>query len=378
MKQTNKGSLHNGVDFGAIRENAAELRDIYLLALNFLLTTCENDDDDETDVESSSEFQEYLSLGTFTEKKVVDSYDRHRRKRRKKRKRRDRSGSGKYQNASVGDEANVKVKQDVKKNAAKSIKNKGKSTKSSKKAADAVNAIAEKTKEDLKKLAIAMRAAANPILLVIGLIFVVFIALLSGMFAVVGSFSSGVSEYSSNESVEESKISNEQAKSIINELKENNEGDDSAWKVIEKGASLIGKVEYSMDNRQGDGRDDPEYLDCSSFTAWAFHKCGYSGIPYGSTTATFVSSGLFENVTADNLQVGDIGLKSETEVTGASNHVGIYCGELKNGTKVWLHCTSSSSTSLTGNTSGPMFGAYTNFMYFRHFKGFDDYTGSLD
>lgn len=165
-------------------------------------------------------------------------------------------------------------------------------------------------------------------------------------------------------------ISNENAEKILKELKENNKASTGAWKVIEKGATLIDKVDYSMEKRQGDGRDDPKFLDCSSFTAWAFHKSGYSSIPYASTTATFVSSNKFETVSADKLQVGDIGLKSCTDATGGSNHIGIYCGKLKNGTKVWLHCTSSSSTSLTGNSSGPMFGAYTNFTYFRHFKKF--------
>lgn len=171
--------------------------------------------------------------------------------------------------------------------------------------------------------------------------------------------------------VADATVSNEDAKNILKELKENNEADSKAWKVIEKGATLIGKTKYSMDKRQDDGRDNPEYLDCSSFTAWAFHKSGFSGIPYGSTTATFKDSKRFEDVTADKLKVGDIGLKSKTGATGGANHVGIYCGKLKNGTKVWLHCTSSSSTSLTGNTEGPMFGAYTNFTYFRHFKKFD-------
>ncbi|MCR4715856.1 MAG: lysozyme family protein [Lachnospiraceae bacterium] len=171
--------------------------------------------------------------------------------------------------------------------------------------------------------------------------------------------------------IENFKISNESASKILKELKENNKASTGAWKVIEKGASLIGKVDYSMDKRQGDGRDNPKYLDCSSFTAWAFHKSGYSSVPYGSTTATFVESGKFETISADKLKVGDIGLNSNTTATGGSNHVGIYCGKLKNGTKVWLHCTSSSSTSLTGNTQGPMFGAYTNFTYFRCFKKFD-------
>ena len=171
--------------------------------------------------------------------------------------------------------------------------------------------------------------------------------------------------------VSDTSISNEDAAKILKELKENNKADKNAWKVIERGASLVGKVEYSMDKRQGDGRDNPEYLDCSSFTAWAFHKSGYSGVPYASTTATFISSVQYETISADKLKPGDIGLKSSTAETGGANHVGIYCGKLKNGTKVWLHCTSSSSTSLTGNTSGVMFGAYTNFAYFRHFKKFD-------
>ena len=171
--------------------------------------------------------------------------------------------------------------------------------------------------------------------------------------------------------VTKTSISNGDASKILKELKENNKASAGAWKVIEMGATLIGKVDYSMEKRQGDGRDNPEFLDCSSFIAWSFHKSGYSSISYGSTTLTFIDSNKFETISADELQIGDIGLKSSTDATGGANHVGIYCGKLKDGTKVWLHCTSSSSTSLTGNTSGPMFGAYTNFTYFRHFKKFN-------
>lgn len=58
--------------------------------------------------------------------------------------------------------------------------------------------------------------------------------------------------------------------------------------MIEKGASLIGTVKYSMEKRQSDGRDKPEFLDCSAFLAWAFHKAGVTSVPYGSTTATFI------------------------------------------------------------------------------------------
>lgn len=84
----------------------------------------------------------------------------------------------------------------------------------------------------------------------------------------------------------ETTVTNESANSILKELKENNTAPAEAWEVIEKGASLIGSVKYSMEQRQVDGRDNPEFLDCSSFTAWAFHKSGITSVPYASTTAT--------------------------------------------------------------------------------------------
>lgn len=166
----------------------------------------------------------------------------------------------------------------------------------------------------------------------------------------------------------ETAVTNESAKSILEELKENNTATDDVWAVMEKGASLIGSVQYSMEKRQGDGRDNPEFLDCSSFAAWSFHKAGNNGIAYGSTTETFRTSSKFVDIEAEDLRPGDIGLKSRTAGTGGANHVGIYCGTLKDGTKVWMHCTSGSGSSLTGNDSGAMFGAYTGFTYFRRLK----------
>lgn len=169
----------------------------------------------------------------------------------------------------------------------------------------------------------------------------------------------------------ETTITNEGAANLMKELKENNEASSSkVWNVIGKGASLCGKVTYGMLDppRQDDGRDNPTVLDCSSFVAWCFHKSGFTGIPYGSTTATFINSTKFVTVSADELKPGDIGLKSATAPTGGANHVGIYCGKRKDGTKIWLHCTSESGSSLTGNTSGVMLGLYSNFTYFRRLK----------
>ena len=168
-------------------------------------------------------------------------------------------------------------------------------------------------------------------------------------------------------------VTNEKAAALIKELKENNRASASVWNLIEKGASLTGAVTYGMLDppRQDDGRDSPTVLDCSSFVAWSFHKSGYTGIPYTSTTKTFIESSKFETIEASDLTVGDIGLKSATAPTGGANHVGIYCGKLKNGTKVWLHCTSSNRQSLTGNSSGVLMSSYTNFTYFRRLKNWE-------
>ena len=169
---------------------------------------------------------------------------------------------------------------------------------------------------------------------------------------------------------EKTSVTNKEAVKLIRELKENNRASADVWKMIEKGASLTGTVTYGMLDppRQDDGRDRPTVLDCSSFVAWSFHKTGHTGIPFVSTTKTFIESKRFVTINADELQPGDIGLKSATAPTGGANHVGIYCGKLKNGTKVWLHCTSKNGQSLTGNDSGVLMSPYTNFTYFRRLK----------
>ncbi len=169
---------------------------------------------------------------------------------------------------------------------------------------------------------------------------------------------------------EKTSVTNKEAVKLIRELKENNRASADVWKMIEKGASLTGTVTYGMLDppRQDDGRDRPTVLDCSSFVAWSFHKTGHTGIPFASTTKTFIESKRFVTINADELQPGDIGLKSATAPTGGANHVGIYCGKLKNGTKVWLHCTSRNGQSLTGNDSGVLMSSYTNFTYFRRLK----------
>lgn len=139
--------------------------------------------------------------------------------------------------------------------------------------------------------------------------------------------------------------------------------------VIAKGATRIGKTSYSMwgeDTRSG--VDEPRTLDCSSFVAWSFQKAGFTDVPYTSTTGTYISSANFVRISASELVPGDIGLKN-TVPAGGENHVGIYVGKDRNGTQMWLHCT---SVLMPGSSviSGPRIGYYTNFRIFYRYTGF--------
>lgn len=141
--------------------------------------------------------------------------------------------------------------------------------------------------------------------------------------------------------------------------------------VIAKGASLIGYTKYAHDgigSRTGDDR--PAAEDCSSFVAWAFQKCGYTDVPYGSTTGTFVTSSNFVKVSYDKLRPGDVGLKNYI-ATGDDNHVGIYVGKDENGQDMWLHSTSRQGTGSEIET-GPRMNYYSNFTIYFRYTGFKD------
>ena len=168
-------------------------------------------------------------------------------------------------------------------------------------------------------------------------------------------------------------VSNEEAVDILTELNKYNDVDEERWSVICMGATRIGKTEYDMygeDTRAG--LAEPRTLDCSSFVAWSFHKAGFSDVPYYSTTDTFLTASNFEKISADKLEPGDIGLnKEETGNTGGGNHVGIYVGKNKEGTPLWMHCTSgTNSNDITKVNDGPRISYYTSFTVFYRYKGF--------
>lgn len=110
-----------------------------------------------------------------------------------------------------------------------------------------------------------------------------------------------------------------------------------------RGFAILGVVYTAWRNGSRMDGTNRSFWTALLFSAWAFHKAGVTSVPYGSATATFIGSKKFQDISADQLQPGDIGLKSKTGGTGGANHVGIYCGKMKDGRVVWLHCTSSSS-----------------------------------
>lgn len=145
--------------------------------------------------------------------------------------------------------------------------------------------------------------------------------------------------------------------------------DERRGAVIAKGASLIGYTVYDMygeDTRSG--VDLPRTLDCSSFVAWAYQKCGFVDVPYWSTTGTFVSSSNFKQIDASELVPGDIGLINMI-ASGGNNHVGIYAGTDSNGTKMFLHCTSHLCAG-SSMIDGPRISYYTAFQIFYRYTGF--------
>lgn len=180
----------------------------------------------------------------------------------------------------------------------------------------------------------------------------------------------GKSMGGSGSSVSTNSISNKEAVDTIKMLSKSwprNLSQDRK-NVILKGASLIGKVTYSMGAGRDDPTDNPIVKDCSSFVAWAFQKAGFTDVPYASTTGTYISAENFRSIGSNRLQPGDIGLINYIS-EGGSNHVGIYMGVDTNGRAMWLHCTSHKSEG-SSISNGPRISYYGAFTIFYQYTGF--------
>ena len=148
-------------------------------------------------------------------------------------------------------------------------------------------------------------------------------------------------------------ITDEGARNLLKEIAQSwgSEVTEARAKLIILGATRIGHSTYSNDWGAGRGgtADNQSVFDCSSFVGWCYYKSGYTKVSAGSTTASFIdgseTSNQFENTTADKLIPGDVVLARFTYDLYNANHAGIYVGKDKNGTMLFMHCTSRAQNS---------------------------------
>lgn len=144
--------------------------------------------------------------------------------------------------------------------------------------------------------------------------------------------------------------------------------------VIMKGATRIGKSTYSQDYNLGRGStsDEARVFDCSSFVGWSFYKAGFEDVSCSSTTATFTTySDRFVQISIDELIPGDLGLNNSSAAGGNANHVGIYVGDV-DGTKMFMHCSSSQITNPFPVNNGARISTYPKFQVFYRYVGFKE------
>ncbi len=129
--------------------------------------------------------------------------------------------------------------------------------------------------------------------------------------------------------------------SYLNKLAKQNDIDSDTLKVLKAGTGLIGVTQYSMENRNVSGCNNPDYLDCSSFVSWAINK-GYKKkiVDYSSNTTLLLSNPNFKKIKLSKMKPGDLLFRYDNGAkVNQTNHVLIYCGKL-NGNNVFMHCTS--------------------------------------
>lgn len=124
--------------------------------------------------------------------------------------------------------------------------------------------------------------------------------------------------------------------------------------VVKTALSLLGKVPYEWGGKPAKAGYDQSWwtfngnsgqqkgLDCSGFVQWVFMTAGYSrdftdGL---ISTSRIRQNPYLQEITEDELQPGDIGLKNNTD--SDINHTGIYLG---NG--LWVYCSSGVGTVVT-------------------------------
>ena len=128
------------------------------------------------------------------------------------------------------------------------------------------------------------------------------------------------------------------------------------YNIVATALSLVGGVPYDWGGKPSQPGYDPSWwtynestkrqrgLDCSGFVEWVFMTAGYPKEVYSKVYYTGAIRVNLQEISAEELRPGDIGLKNNTD--NGTNHTGIYLGDGK-----WIHCSSSGGTVVVNNGS---------------------------
>lgn len=117
--------------------------------------------------------------------------------------------------------------------------------------------------------------------------------------------------------------------------------------MIMSALSLVGKCYYSQSLRQISA-DVPKYLDCSSYTIWAYHKGGGTA-SVGTRTSEMVVK--MQTISKEEMIPGDVMFKH-----GGGEHVIIFLGWCTDGRALIAECSNYSNTKAIDPVNGTQIG----------------------
>lgn len=141
--------------------------------------------------------------------------------------------------------------------------------------------------------------------------------------------------------------------------------------LIQTAASLVGRVPYLWGGKaKMPGYDNSWWtfneagkqlgLDCSGYVQWTYLTAGFPSEVYENLYSTSSMLGHYEQVSYDELQIGDIGLLNHGE---SVNHTGIYIGG-----GYFIHCSGSADTVTVSSVDS------VNFTIFKHVCDLESYS----
>lgn len=126
---------------------------------------------------------------------------------------------------------------------------------------------------------------------------------------------------------------------------------DERKRLVEIAKTLIGQVPYQWGGKANgpgydhtwwlfDDNNEQKGLDCSGYVQWVYMTAGYPEEIYNQMISTSVMlHSTMPEITREELQIGDIGVKTGVKI----NHTGIYVGKI-DGKEMWIHCSSGANT----------------------------------